>query len=101
MKIAVRQYQLAIELDPGQAQTHLHLGVELGGLGKLAQAEQEFREALRLAPNSVEAQMNLGIALYKEQKIDDALKQFEEILQHNPGNPTALSYVQLLQNRTP
>ena len=46
-------------------------------------------------------ELDLGIALYKQEKPEEALKQFEEILQRNPGNATALRYMQLLRNQTP
>jgi Flp pilus assembly protein TadD len=96
----VRQYLSAVELAPEQARPHIQLGAELGRLGKHALAEQEFRQALRFNPDSIDARMDLGIALYKQEKFEEALKQFEEILQRNPGNATALRYMQLLGNQT-
>lgn len=86
-------------LAPDSGQAHFLCGLEWGRLGRSAEAEKEFQQAVRIWPDLVEARVNLGIALYREGKFAAADASFEAALQRDPGNVTALKFIQALHMR--
>ncbi len=87
--LAIRELQRVIELDPENAQAHLHMANCLRSVDR-DQSIALYRKALSLYPNSDEAHNNLGAMLVAE---DPALarKHYEKSLQLWPQNPDALS----------
>jgi tetratricopeptide (TPR) repeat protein len=61
MDAAVREYQRAVELDPGTSVLWYDLGVALWHQGNKDGAFQAFRKAVVLEPTNVSALHNLGI----------------------------------------
>ena len=77
---AVREYRLALAIDPRLAAAHNSLGSILGSQGRVSEATQHFREAVRVEPNNAEAHNNLGLALRLTGKADEALVQLRAAL---------------------
>ena len=75
---ACRSARRAIELRPGDALSHLWLGLALHIGEKSAEAEKVLLEAIRLAPKITMGQVLLGDALAKRGRLDDAIAKYEE-----------------------
>jgi Flp pilus assembly protein TadD len=56
----VRAIREALELSPENVPLRRHLAETLAGLGRLDEAEREFREALSRAPDSQEIKTGLA-----------------------------------------
>jgi len=62
LKEAIGRYRTAIELQPGYAAAHDHLGILLSRTGQLEQAITHFQTALQLQPRQAATCNNLGVA---------------------------------------
>jgi hypothetical protein len=84
-------YRQILTLDPAHAEAHAHhnLGVALGALGRMTEAETSFGEALRLWPNYLEAHHNLGNALYDLRRPAEAVLAYEKAVSLNPDHSNA------------
>ncbi|MGA2658784.1 MAG: tetratricopeptide repeat protein [Verrucomicrobiota bacterium] len=96
---AQAQFVEALRLDPTLAEAHVRLGLELGRQGDDLEAMEHFAAAVRAKPNFLEARLNLGVALLKQRRDTEALDQFRQALRQDPGNATALRYVQRLSTK--
>ena len=96
---AQAQFVEALRLDATLAEAHVRLGLALGRQGRHLEAMDHFAAAVRAKPDFLEARLNLGIALLKQRRDAEALEQFREALRQDPGNATALRYVQRLSTR--
>ncbi|HEX9911848.1 MAG TPA: tetratricopeptide repeat protein, partial [candidate division Zixibacteria bacterium] len=52
--------QRALQMDPGFAEAHNFLGLAYFNLGKISEAEAEYKEAIKLRPDLVDSYVNLG-----------------------------------------
>ena len=82
---AVRHLQAAAELEPDTAAHWNTLGMTLGGLGRMAEAEKAFREAWRLDATNPHHAYNLGLALLRQGRGDEARPCFEKTLALAPA----------------
>jgi tetratricopeptide (TPR) repeat protein len=77
------------DLDPilkGKiANMHAHLGDVYRGIGKFADAIDEYKKALKLSPAYADIRTKLGISYRENSQKDLALKEFSETLKHKPG----------------
>ena len=48
-------------MTPDSEDAHNNLGIALGGLGRVAESEAQFRAALAVNPQSAEARKNLAL----------------------------------------
>jgi type IV pilus assembly protein PilF len=81
-EIALEEYILATEIDPGFAVAHNGLGLVYAALGQDKQAEQYFRKAIQLDPNNSEAHNNYGNFLCARNRIDESIKEFMEAVKN-------------------
>jgi Tfp pilus assembly protein PilF len=84
---AVAAWKKAIELDPGQVETHNNLGVALTDLGQPEKAIAAYREAVRLKPDHAAANLNLGCALQRMGQFSEALAVFKRFHELGPKDP--------------
>ena len=82
---AIREYQAAVQLDPGLAVAHNDLGLAFGKQGRLADAAAELAETVRLAPAFAKAHNNLGVVLGRRGESSAAVAQFEEAVRLDPN----------------
>ncbi|HTY44371.1 MAG TPA: tetratricopeptide repeat protein [Patescibacteria group bacterium] len=78
---AIREYTVALSLDPGYAKDYNELGVCFYEKGMLKEAAQEFTKALQLDPGYATAYANLGGALGDQRFYQQAVACFEKAIQ--------------------
>jgi len=86
---AGREYQRAIELNPGYATAHQWYGMYLISLGRLDEALMELTTAQQLDPLSLAVNNDLGRALYYARRYDEAIEQYRKIIQLYPSSADA------------
>ncbi|HEX5037548.1 MAG TPA: tetratricopeptide repeat protein [bacterium] len=83
----------ATDLDPilkGKiANMHAHLGDVYRGIGKFADAIDEYKKALKLCPTYSDIRTKLGTSYRENGQKDLALKEYAETLKHKPGYRSA------------
>jgi len=82
---AIAAGDLALVLDPHQAQVHISLGIIYKATGNLERAIQEFERAVALQPMSSDAHRWLGRCYQRKGDLDRAVKYFEKAIQIRPG----------------
>jgi cytochrome c-type biogenesis protein CcmH/NrfG len=85
---AVKYYQLAVKLQPTNADVLTDLGTSLWFLGDADGAIAEFQKALTFRPDHPGTLFNLGVVRW-EGKLDPkgAVQAWEELLRRNPNYP--------------
>jgi tetratricopeptide (TPR) repeat protein len=86
---AGREYQRAIQLNPGYATAHQWYGMYLISLGRLDEALMELNTAQQLDPLSMAVNNDLGRALYYARRYDEAIEQYRKIIQLYPSSADA------------
>jgi tetratricopeptide (TPR) repeat protein len=79
-KESIRQYQIALRINPRYSIAHCNLGNAFARLGKMDEAIAEYRKALEVNPDYAEARGNLGNALVQTGKMEEAFTQFQKAL---------------------
>ena len=92
---AVRALREALQVSPDNIPLRQHLASTLLGLGRLADAEIEFRQALALSPDSDSLKLGLAGAYYQQGKNSHALVIVEDLVKA----PTAPAAVFILYAR--
>jgi len=80
----------AARIDPGQAQTWLHLGMAAQNLDRLDEAVAHYRQALALRPDHAEALFRLGVLLRHLRRQEEALAAFDRCRALSPGEHAIL-----------
>jgi hypothetical protein len=86
---AAGYYQIAITLDPADANAHNNLGVIFKAKGLYDRAITEFRIALDLKPKFADPHFNLGMLYLDSGARDAARREFEEGLEIRPDDQKA------------
>ena len=103
-KSAVRLFDEALRLTPGDEDLHYNLGIAYARSGDSTNAELQYREALRLLPDYPEVHNNLGNLLLHAGLLGEAEEQFTEAIKLMPDLATAhnnLGIVRQRQSRLP
>lgn len=99
MRAAFDEFIEATLTDAERPSAHLNLGVFLGDLHRLSEAEAEYRTALRLNPRDIRAFVNLS-DLYREQGRDDLCgKTLRDALKVAPNSAAVRHSLGLLLHR--
>jgi len=69
---AVREYQLAMSLDPHASENYRGLAMVYASTGKLSEAEAMLRKGIEVQPKSVQAFIALGRFYYAQHRLADA-----------------------------
>ena len=88
---ALKHFDRALELRPGEARLHLRRGLPLAELGRQAEAVKAAREATRLRPRNPATWLFLGRVLFDSGRLADALAAFEQSLALETKNGLALA----------
>lgn len=81
-----REFQAAIEINPGYSDAHYNLGKYYLASGRMNEALTEFQTAVRLKPDYAEAHNNLGAVYETLGRVDDAIREYQTSLQINPDH---------------
>jgi type IV pilus biogenesis/stability protein PilW len=77
LPMAMRELTKASELDPGNAEVDMALGLVYQARGDMSKAEEHLRGAIRKKPDYADARNNLGIVLAGRKAWDEAIREFE------------------------
>ncbi len=86
---ALREYNIAAQMDPNYAYAHFGLGNIQAERGNLNGAIQEYNTVLSLKPNFTKARINLGNILFRHGDHASAEQQFRMVLKTETDNPDA------------
>src|SRR5262249_32705068 len=84
---ALEAAELAVRLDPNDAQTHYMLGKVLYFAKKLDRSEQEFKQAFYLNPSYADAKADWGIRLAMLGRGREGIEITREAMRVNPLYP--------------
>ncbi|MGZ8447804.1 MAG: tetratricopeptide repeat protein, partial [Candidatus Deferrimicrobiaceae bacterium] len=77
LPMAMRELAKASELDPGNAEVDMALGLAYQARGDLSKSEEHFRRAIDKKSDYADARNNLGIILAGRKAWDEAIREFE------------------------
>ena len=83
-KVAIDDFQKAVELNSGYAEAYYNLGVSYGDLGEIESAKKAYKNALRINNNYPTAQNNLGQILFTQGEFKESISHFEWALEFKP-----------------
>ncbi len=83
---AIKEYALALEINPSFAGAQNNLGSALMAEGKVDDAIAHFQRAIELEPGDVESHNNLGMARRMQGRVDEAIVQYGLALKIRPGD---------------
>jgi len=84
MDRAIRRFERALEINPGNTQALYNLGVAWMAKGEAQAALRAFAAALEMDPAYVDVRNNAGVVLVGLGMLDEAAEQFEEIIRRRP-----------------
>jgi len=88
--IAVKHFNMALQVDPENALAHYDLAISLGNLHRDQQAERELQLTLNLQPWFPRAATALGMAQARQGKLQDGLASFDRALALDPNDFDAI-----------
>jgi len=74
---------------PNDERARVAYGEALAGVGRLADAEAQFRTAIALAPDDPAARVRMGAVLAQQRRIDEAIPHLERAVALRPDDPDA------------
>jgi len=77
LPMAMRELAKASELDPGNPEIDMVLGLVYQARGDMSKAEEHLRRAIDKKPDYADARNNLGIVLAGRKAWDEAIREFE------------------------
>ena len=86
---AVRQFRWAVELEPGDADLQVSLGMALDRAGRAREALVELEAALRLDPRSPRAHYVSGTILERAGRDAEATEHYAAAVEHTPESVEA------------
>jgi type IV pilus biogenesis/stability protein PilW len=77
LPMAMRELAKASELDPGNPEIDMTLGLAYQARGDMSKAEEHLRRAIDKKPDYADARNNLGVVLAGRKAWDEAIREFE------------------------
>lgn len=96
-ELAVEEYRIAIQADPGNVEAYLRLAMLYQRLRRWADAAATAEKAHRLDPKQPEVMAAWGHALLRLGKYPEAIWVLEGLVRLNAGRPLAAVYYDLAQ----
>jgi tetratricopeptide (TPR) repeat protein len=84
---AIKQFKMAVEMNPKLAEARLNLAVLSLNNRDYNTAEENFRKVLELQPKNYEAAIGLGVALRGGKKVEEAEAQYNAAQKIDPSSP--------------
>jgi tetratricopeptide (TPR) repeat protein len=84
---AIKQFKMAVEMNPKLAEARLNLAVLSLNNRDYTTAEENFHKVLELQPKNYEAAIGLGVALRGNKKIDESEAQYNAAQKLDPSSP--------------
>jgi tetratricopeptide (TPR) repeat protein len=81
---AVKEYKMAINLEPDFVKAHHNMGLAYERQGRLDDSIKEYQTAIKLKPDYPIIHSNLGVAYQKQGRLDDAIKEFQTAINLAP-----------------
>ena len=88
-KLALDDYNKAIELNPNHANAYVNRGILYYNQQKYELALSDFSKAIDINPNDAEAYSNRGGVYYNQQKYELALSDINKAIEINPNYAVA------------
>src|SRR6516165_992640 len=88
---AVRQIDVALQINPKAAFAHINRGAALRGLKRLDEALASYDQALALKPDYAMAFYNRGNVLQQLKRLDEALASYDKALALKPDHAEAFN----------
>ncbi len=86
---AAKEYDAALQLDPGIHDTHANVATMLARKGDDAGAIAEFEKALEIHPYFAPAYYGLGQVYQRQGKLDLAMEKYQKAIEISPDYPLA------------
>ena len=86
---AGEEFQRALSLAPGRAESHRWYAVYLAAMGRTAEAMKEAQRALELDPLSISALHGAAVAAVSAGQYDRAIDEGRKIIELDPNDPRA------------
>ncbi len=96
---AIRAYELSLDLNDNNDETHCKLGLTFHNLGQHLNAIMHYEKALYINPLNPNANYYLGFILIQENKIAEAIKYLKKCLQITNDIPEAFHLLSLSLER--
>lgn len=93
---ARREYEFALDLDPGSSMALRRYGYCLGSLGQFEQSLVPLRRSIEIDPMSYGNRIMMGSVLYLAGRLDEAEAEFLSILTAVEDHPSANRYLALI-----
>jgi tetratricopeptide (TPR) repeat protein len=90
VKIAIGQFEKAVEFEPDFVEARMNLGAVMLNYGDFAGALQHFEAVLKLQPDNLDATLSLAVVHRGLGKYPEAAAGYEKVLRLRPGNLGAL-----------
>ena len=87
----IQPLRQALSVSPDNIPLRLHLAASLMGIGRLGEAETEYRQALAIDPGNQEVKVGLAESYYRQDKTSQAMVIIEDLV--NKRDPPAKAYV--------
>lgn len=81
---AMKDYQMALTLDPHFAEAYNNLGAVYHGKHQFSLAEKEYKRAIKYKPKSAVNYCNLGTAYFAEAKYKQGMKAYQKAIEIDP-----------------
>jgi tetratricopeptide (TPR) repeat protein len=88
---AIKNYLMALEIDPGNRDPLNNIGWDLAAKGDYYGAITYFQKALQAQPNFFQAHYNIGKAYEKLGKLNEASEHYRQVLVARPDHVEALN----------
>ncbi|KAH7284042.1 hypothetical protein KP509_34G037500 [Ceratopteris richardii] len=82
-ELAIREFQLAVDLNPAHAEALYNLGGLFRDIGRYRKAAGMYAKVLALQPDNWRAQLNKGVTLLGAGETDEAQKAIKEAFRMN------------------
>lgn len=98
--LARKEFEKAIQLDPGYATAHHWYAFYFAAIGEHDRALEEIRKAKRIDPSSLIINTDYGQILYYARRFDEAARHMEEVVALDPNFAQARIVLALAYMRT-